>query len=197
MSNIIEKSNRLRILCFDTETTGLPKPKRVPLSHQPKIIEVGLVVYECNSTLTSTMKLKTYSQIIDPKETISAEITKITGLTNADLVGKPTFAEILPKLSEMFEGVNILVAHNANFDVTMLANELNRLGADVNKAFPWPPQIVCSVQEYQHKFGFRPNLQKLYELIMEKPLEQTHRALDDANALAEILIKDRFAERFV
>lgn len=186
MSILVENNRKLRILCFDTETTGLPKPKRVPLSHQPKIIEIGIVVYE------GSRIIKELSQVLDPKEQISAEITKITGLTNSDLVGKPTFSEFLAELSPYFDGVDIMVAHNAKFDIEMLGNELNRLGEDVNRDFPWPPGIICSVQEYFHHFGFRPSLQKLYGKIIGVELEQTHRALDDAKALSEILIKDNF-----
>jgi DNA polymerase III epsilon subunit-like protein len=67
----------------------------------------------------------------------------------------------------------------------------------VNKQFPWPPYIACSVQEYYHRFGYRPSLEKLYEFINKEHLDQTHRAMDDAEALAKILIADNFAEWYL
>lgn len=179
----------LRILALDTETTGLPKSKRIPLSEQPKIIEIGVVVFEGDAII------KTDNQLLNPGEQISPEITKITGITNEDLVDKMTFAQYLPTLRGLFEGVDAMVMHNAPFDYGMLGNELNRLGTDVNKNFPWPKKIICSVQEYYHMFGFRPSLQVLYKRVIGQELAQTHRALDDAMALTEILIRDNFSGR--
>jgi hypothetical protein len=40
--------------------------------------------------------------------------------------------------------------------------------------------------------GKRPRLVELYERIIGRPLMQTHRALDDAMAVYEILLKDDF-----
>lgn len=178
-----------RILVFDTETTGLPLPNRFPLNLQPRIVEIGIVVYE-GSTIIQEL-----AQSLDPKVTITPEITKINGATNDNRIGLPTFVDFLPTLMEYFEGCDVLVAHNAQFDVNMLAMELDRISHETNENFPWPPNIICTIQEYYHVFGFRPSMIKLYEHIMGKPLEQTHRALDDAKALTEILITDHFSER--
>ena len=178
-----------RILVFDTETTGLPLPKRVPLDKQPRIVEIGIVIYE-GSTIIHEVE-----QSLDPKVFITPEITKINGATNENRVGLPTFAEFLPTMVDYFSGCYVLVAHNAQFDVNMLAMELDRISHETNYNFPWPANILCTVQEYYHHFGFRPSMQKLYEYIMGKPLAQTHRALDDAKALTEILITDNFSER--
>ena len=178
-----------RIFVFDTETTGLPLPKRVPLDKQPRIVELGIVIFE-GSTI-----IQEVAQSLDPKVFITPEITKINGATNENRKGLPTFAEFLPTMVDYFSGCDVLVAHNAPFDVQMLAMELDRISHVTNLNFPWPPTILCTVQEYYHHFGFRPSMQKLYEHIMGKPLEQTHRALDDAKALTEILITDNFSER--
>lgn len=179
----------LRILALDTETTGLPKSKRIPLSEQPKIIEIGIVVFEGDNIILKD------NQLLNPGELITPEITKITGITNEDLADQMTFAQYLPTLRGHFDGVDAMVMHNAPFDYGMLGNELNRLGVEVNKSFPWPKKLICSVQEYYHVFGFRPSLQVLYKKIMGTDLAQTHRALDDAMALTEILIRDNFSGR--
>ena len=184
-----------RIIVFDTETTGLLKPKRVPLEHQPKIIEIGAVVIE-NTKGGKGVIIEKVSQLLDPKEPISEVITKITGITNDDLKGQPSFAEYHPYLKQVFAGSDAIICHNAPFDVAMLGNELNRLGTEVNRAFPWPPQIICTVREFHHKFGFNPNLQLLYKTVMGKELEQTHRAVDDAVALTDIIFETGF-EKFI
>ena len=178
------------IAIFDTETTGLPKPTSAPLDKQPAIIEVGVLLCDYNGVI-----VEEFNSLVNPGCLISEEITKITGITNEDLVNKPSFAELLPALVAMFELADIAVAHNAAFDVGMFNFELQRLHV---VDFPWPDDIICTVEEYKPQWGGkRPRLIQLYEKIIGVPLEQTHRALDDAKALHAVLVKDKFFENII
>ena len=174
----------MKAIIFDTETTGLLLPSSAPLEKQPRIIELGAILVS-----TETGIIGELTQLINPEMEISAEITKITGITNEDLVGKPTFKEYLPTLRAFFDGADMLICHNAPFDSGMLRNDLKRAGCD---DFPWPAETICTAQEYTPVVGKRPRLLQLYEIIMGKPLAQTHRALEDAMAVYEILDKDKF-----
>lgn len=174
----------MKAIIFDTETTGLLLPSSATLEKQPRIIELGAILVS-----TETGIIGELTQLINPEMEISAEITKITGITNEDLVGKPTFKEYLPTLRAFFDGADMLICHNAPFDSGMLRNDLKRAGCD---DFPWPAETICTAQEYTPVVGKRPRLLQLYEIIMGKPLAQTHRALDDAMAVYEILDKDKF-----
>lgn len=172
----------MRHLIFDTETTGLLLPRTADLKSQPKIIEVGIIEI-------ANGKIKgEHTWLIYPGEQITEEITKITGLKNDDLVGKPIFADILPELEAVFLGADGLVCHNAPFDVGMLVTELRRLGREFQ--FPYPPRQLCTVSAYAFLKGHNLKLTDLYKHVMGKELKQTHRALDDARALAEIVIKE-------
>lgn len=174
----------MKAIIFDTETTGLLLPSSAPLEKQPRIIELGAILVSTETGIVGEL-----TQLINPEMEISAEITKITGITNEDLVGKPTFKEYLPTLRAFFDGADMLICHNAPFDSGMLRNDLKRAGCD---DFPWPAETICTAQEYTPVVGKRPRLLQLYEIIMGKPLAQTHRALDDAMAVYEILDKDKF-----
>jgi DNA polymerase III epsilon subunit family exonuclease len=176
----------MRDLIFDTETTGLLKPNVTDLKDQPKIIEFGLVVVEDGKIIGA------HNWLINPGELITAEITKITGITNEMLEGKPEFRQVLGEIEEVFAGADRLICHNAPFDTGMLKNELERCG---RTGFPWPAETICTVQEYRHEFGGRyPKLTALYERKVGKPLEQTHRATDDCEALYDCLVADGFFE---
>lgn len=175
----------MKVIIFDTETTGLLLPSAAPLEKQPRIIELGALM------VTERAITGELSQLLNPEVEITAEITKITGITNEDLVGKPTFKEYLPQLIEFFRGADMLICHNAPFDTGMLKNDLKRAGCE---DFPWPAEILCSAQEYTARLGKRPSLKVLYEKIIGTPLAQTHRALDDAMAVYEVLDKDKFFE---
>jgi DNA polymerase III epsilon subunit-like protein len=177
------------IAIFDTETTGLPKPTSAPLDKQPSIIEVGVLLCDYNGRIVDE-----FNSLVNPGCQISEEITKITGITNEDLVGQPSFFDLLPKLIKLFERADMAVAHNAAFDTGMFNFEMQRL----ELTFPWPPSIICTVEEYKPQWGGkRPRLIQLYEKIIGVPLEQTHRALDDAKALHAVLVKDKFFENII
>lgn len=172
----------MKIVVFDTETTGLLQPAIVPLEKQPRIIELGLVVVENGDVLL------THNWLINPDCEITAEITKITGISNEDVADKPAFAHYADDTLAAFAGAHACIAHNAPFDVGMVNNEFKRLGRE----FVWPLNVICSAQEYEPVFGFRPRLIQLFERVMGEPLKQTHRALDDAMALYRALNKDGF-----
>lgn len=173
-------------LVYDNETTGLLKPQVSDLAQQPKIIEFAVVAID-----QSYERVSEHSWLINPGEEITPEITKITGLTNDDLRGKPRFIEVLPEIEQVFLGVTRVMAHNLPFDWGMLTNELKRIGREF--AFPYPPQQVCTVQLASDLiFGRRAKMTELYEKTLGKPLAQTHRALDDVNALVEIISAQRW-----
>lgn len=188
----------MKRIVFDTETTGLPKREQ-PLSAQPKIIELGAAIYENGELLAE------YSQMIHPGEAIEEIITKITGIKNEDLVGMPSFREAwegrperssedgillnppVPSFKEFLQGCECLIAHNAEFDTKLLSFELQRMELDPKEFIP--KEVLCTVAEFRHVFGRRAKLTELYEKMIGKPLDQTHRALDDVKALAEVCLK--------
>jgi DNA polymerase-3 subunit epsilon len=175
-----------RVLVFDTETTGLLKPDACALADQPKIIEIALVELRAGAVYDKR------SWLINPGEAITEEITKITGLKNEDLEGKPSFAQLLPEIADFFLGAEAVIAHNLPFDRGMLVNELRRLNAEFS--FPYPPKQICTVQAFMHVTGKRMRQIELYQHVMGKPLAQTHRALDDAMALTEIVLTSGLIE---
>lgn len=163
-------------------------PSVAPLEKQPRIIELGAIAVEPNGTVFGEL-----SQLLNPGIQISEEITKITGIKNEDLVGKPTFAEFLPRLEEFVAGCDLIICHNAPFDMGMLRFDLRRCGAE--KTFPWPAEILCTAQEYAHLLSERPGLIHLYKAVFGRELAQTHRAVEDCRALLEVLMADKFFEK--
>lgn len=176
----------MRFAIFDTETTGLTLPMRAPLEKQPHIIEVGVVLCDHNGVV-----LEEINRLVNPGCAVSERITEITGITNEMLAGQPSFADVLPALVAVFKQADVAIAHNASFDKTMFDLEMKRLGQE----FPWPSEILCTVQEYTPADGKRPKLVDLYAAKLGKPLAQTHRALDDVMALHEVLVADSFFQR--
>jgi len=172
------------IIIFDTETTGLTPPRRVPLVYWPRVIEVACLVCEGPEIVEE------YSQLIQPQCPIPEKITKITGLTAADLEGMPPFHDVLPALVQRFSHCDMVVAHNLPFDWAMIDSEVRRLQA----TFPWPAKQICTVQQYKHLYGRYMKQHELYEHFLKKPQAAAHRALDDVKALHECLVAAKFFE---
>lgn len=166
----------MKILFFDTETTGIPKHPTAPDNVQPHIIEYGGILTDLEGNELSALNL-----LINPGEKLEPIITKITGITDDDLAGKKSFAEVAPKIAEQFEAADAVVAHNLPFDSTLIELEAERHDLD----WPWPAIQVCSVQEFAEHYGYRPKLTELYEVAKARKLDQTHRALDDVRAMIE------------
>ena len=170
------------ILIFDTETTGLTLHPAAPLDKQPRMIEFAAVLLNAKG-----MEVEQASFLVNPQMRVEPIITTITGLTNDDLAGQPTFGMVLPRLRTLFAKASYMVAHNLPFDKAIVSHELSRL--EVTE-FPWPIG-VCTVGLYLEQFGYRPKLKELYERVIGAPLEQTHRALDDVQALVAIIQKEK------
>lgn len=182
-------SKEFLALAFDWETTGLTLHPKAKLELQPRAIEFGGVLVDRKGAIKEE-----FSYIIDPGVEIEPIITKITGLTNEDLRGKPKFAGVYKDVKRAFSAAALMIAHNLPFDRDVLTFELQRLGI---KDFPWPQHGLCTVQANLEEWGRRPKLTELYEKVMGAKLHQTHRASDDCAALIQIVVKQNLLELFV
>jgi DNA polymerase-3 subunit epsilon len=164
----------MREIIFDTETTGLD-------ARLERIIEIGAVELE-NRFPTG----RTFHVYLDPKKPIDPEATRIHGITDADVKGKPLFADIIDDFLA-FVGDGRLVAHNAGFDQGFLNAELARL----DRA-PLPDdRIVDTLALARRKHPMGPNsldaLCKRYGIDNSRRIH--HGALLDAELLADVYIE--------
>lgn len=102
----------MRAVLLDTETTGLDPA----LGH--RVIEVAAI--ELSNDLPTE---QFFHCLLDPGRPIPPEATAIHGLSDADLAGKPRFADVAEELLT-FLGNDPIIAHNAPFDFAFLDAEL-------------------------------------------------------------------------
>lgn len=93
-------------VAIDIETTGLDPC-------YDEIIEVGAVRFQ------NSVAVDSFSTLVKPLNEINDFITELTGIKNEDLVSSPSLQDILPNFISFIEN-DILVAHNAHFDVNFL-----------------------------------------------------------------------------
>lgn len=182
----------LVVIVFDTETTGLIKPKLVDIHLQPQIIEYyGMkVIHRADGIIEKIDELETY---LKPAEDFNeAIITKITGISNAMVKDAPSFYDVHEKLLTFHAGVDRKVAHNAAFDVAMVKNEVLRLHADgkltEEQAVEWLANFdaskpLCTVNKTMFFQQRRLTLTNLHQELFGVPFEGAHRARGDVEAL--------------
>ncbi len=155
---------------FDLETTGFS-------AIQDKIIEIGAVKVKQGEIIDR------FSTFVNPQRPIPYEITKLTSIQDEMVISAPTIEEVIPEFLAFIDGA-VLVAHNANFDVKFLAQQCRFL--DIY------PEFV-SVDTVALARVLLPNLSKFKLNSVAKALnislENHHRAVDDAEATAEIFVK--------
>jgi len=169
----------MAIVFVDTETTGLLEAEGNVIENQPYIIEIAAI-----KTDDDLNQIDCFMTYIKPPKPLPPVITKITGITDNDLIAAPAFHEIYKELVNLFFGCHTLVAHNLMFDLGMLVNELGRLKKTYN--FPYPPIHYCTVEHSMHIKGFRLKLGELYNLATGKEeIIGAHRANEDTQALID------------
>jgi len=172
----------MQIIIFDTETTGLTKPAPTNIKFQPFLTEIF-----CFKIDENFRKISEFESMVRPPIPISKEITKITGITNEDVIDAPVFFEIYDKLYEFFCGVDVVVGHNVAFDIDILHYELLR--HDLEKKFCYPKKHICTVEASHHLENKRLNLQKLHEHLFAEGFEDAHRARFDVMATARCFVE--------
>jgi len=169
------------VIVFDTETSGLIGPQNAPLDTQPEIIEFAAIKLD-DHFLEEQGRL---TFLCKPSREIVPKITEITGLTNEDLKGQPSFARKLPLVEDFFRGERFCAAHNCGYDIGMMELELRRLNRV--RRFPWPTEQLCTVELTTDIKGYRLKLGQLYEIAMGKPMAEAHRAMVDVEHLVEVV----------
>lgn len=154
----------------DIETTGNS-------SRAGHIIEIGIV------NIKDRCITETYHSLIRPPAGISPFVTQLTGIREEDLVHAPSFEETVYDIESRLDG-NFFVAHNVSFDYGFLKSEFQRAGK------PFYKDRFCTVKLGRKLYpGHKHyNLDALIERFGVH-CTQRHRALGDAAATAEILLK--------
>lgn len=152
------------VVVLDTETTGL-NPSSCSL------LEIAAIRMRGGETVG------TFQTFVDPGRAIPAEITELTGITQADIAGAPTPREAVEALAE-FAGNCNLVAHNASFDQQFIMRQAN--------PGELPGQWIDTLSLSQIVLP-RLKSHRLLDLAAAFGLSTpTHRAMDDTVALGAL-----------
>jgi DNA polymerase-3 subunit epsilon len=164
-----------RSVLFDTETTGFD-----PLTGD-RVIEIAAI--ELINDLPTD---RHFHALLDPERDIPSDSTRIHGISNLHVEGKPKFADIVDDMLAFF-GDAPLVAHNAPFDFNFLNAELARL----RRPSLDTARMIDTLVLAKTRFPGMPNsldaLCRRFEIDLSA--RTTHNALLDCKLLAEVYVE--------
>jgi len=158
----------LSFVVFDLETTGLD-------SSNDRIIEIGA------QKIVNLQVVDEFSSLVQTTEPLSTIVEKLTGIRSAMLKGQPEIAQVLGGFLEFIKG-SVLVAHNANFDMSFLKSECSRRGIDLS----WP--ALCTLK-MARKFLLDLESKTLDSIAQHYgfTFESRHRAIGDVKVTVSFL----------
>ena len=155
---------------FDIETTGFS-----PVND--RIIEIGAVKVSGGEVVDR------FSAFVNPKVPIPYEIEKLTGIRDEMVLDAPDIEEVLPQFLAFCVDC-VLVAHNANFDMSFIMENAGRLGFPTEYTYVDTVGIARVLLPNQNKHTL-----DAVAKTLGISLENHHRAVDDAECTAWIFVK--------
>lgn len=120
-----------RFTVIDTETTGFTANDR--------IVELSFLEFLGGKVLSA------FTTLVNPGFPIPVEVSKIHGIEDSDVKNAPRFEEIVPVVCEWLAERTPLLAHNADFDIRMLSQSMDRRIWDASRP------VVCTMQYAKYK----------------------------------------------
>ena len=183
----------MKTLIFDTETSGLPTSYKASFADKnawPRIVEIAWIIIEDNSRPISSSEF-----LIRPDGfSISQGATAVHGITTEKALteGNP-LRYALACLAEDLSEVNLIVAHNIDFDFPVINCEYLRmnmpssLGAKTRFCTMRSTTELCNLPgSYGPKW---PKLEELYRFLFSRSFSEAHRAMHDVQATTECYLE--------
>lgn len=159
-----------RFVVFDIETTGFS-------AVNDRIIEIGAVKVEGGQIVDR------YSTFVNPERPIPFEIEKLTGIHDGMVEDAEVIEDVLPKFMEFCQDC-IMVAHNAEFDMSFIRENCRRQG--IERKFTVVDTLAMARSMLPDLKNYK--LDTVVEAVGGS-LENHHRAVEDAESTADIFVK--------
>ena len=191
----------MKVLVFDTETTGLPTERNAPITETekyPHIVQMSFILYDDETNHIINIQdhiIKLPENVPLPEESV-----KIHGITRekCNKKGIP-ISDALDQFNLIIQQADVIVGHNITFDRHQIMVECIRNNKpnyfDKKKEFCTMFRSInlCSIEKVNPKTGktyFKfPNLSELHEKLFGNRPKGTH------DSMADILICMRCYEK--
>lgn len=181
------------LLFFDTETTGLPKNWKAPITDSanwPRLVQIAWLVFKENGD-----RIDSNNFIIKPEGfSIPVDAARVHGITNSIALDKGVeLIKVLNLFNQDINKVNTIVAHNLSFDLNVIGAEMFRkkINTDINYK-----QSICTMEASTNyckipgNYGFKwPKLSELHVKLFGIDFKEAHNASVDIEATTKCFWK--------
>jgi DNA polymerase III subunit alpha len=183
-------------LIFDTETTGLPRDKKAPLTdfeNWPRAVQIAWQLHDEEGKL-----IEAANHLIKPDGfTIPFNAAKVHGIDTAfaEKNGLP-LKEVLELFNTALAAAKVIVGHNIDFDYSIMGAEFLRMQMD-SPLLKIPQVDTCSEKTASYcqlpggrggKFKL-PTLEELHQKLFSESFGDAHNASADVEATARIFLE--------
>ncbi|MDP5039192.1 MAG: 3'-5' exonuclease [Candidatus Gracilibacteria bacterium] len=182
----------MKILVFDTETTGFIDKKNPDLNAQPYIVQFAGIIGELKDGKFS--EISRVNQFIKPKISIPFASSQVHHIYDIDVKNAPAIEEKIIDFTQIINDVDAIIGHNIEYDEEMIKLELKRL----QKEYLYKPKQVictmkttvdfCAIKGNSDRFKY-PKLGELYKTLFGEYFIGAHDAMVDVEATLKAFLK--------
>ena len=180
---------QIEYLFFDTETTGLPRNWKAPVTdieNWPRLVQLAYLAYNANGEI-----IEKGDFIIKPEGyTIPTESSQIHGISTEKAMQEGHFIkEVLKSFQDLVNNSEYLVAHNMSFDEKIVGSEFLR--NNFQNTIPAKKKICTMISttnfcRISGPYGFKwPKLSELHFKLFNTRFEEAHNAFVDIQVTAK------------
>ena len=175
-------------LFFDTETTGVPKNYKAPMSdtnNWPRLVQIGWIVYR------NGVNVYEKEHIIKPDGfEIPVQASNVHGITTEYAIANgQNIADVMQEFAFIASTCDKVIGHNVSFDINVVGAEYWRIH---KTSLFLDQQIICTMQsgtqycQLPGPYGFKwPKLSELYTALFGEEMGAAHTALQDISNTAK------------
>jgi len=178
-------------LFFDTETTGLPKNKKAPITdtqNWPRMVQLAMLLFTTDGSLVE----KNNFIVKQDGYKIPSEVAKLHGITTERALKEGTeLKNVLDEFLLLKEKTTVLVSHNMEFDKKVLGCEFYRMTKHdplekMKKFCTMTNKKVINLCALPTQYGSYkwPKLSELHSKLFGVAFEEAHNASVDIEATA-------------
>jgi len=132
----------MKILVFDTETTGFINKKEFDLEKQPRIVQFAGIIGNIDASGKYTEE-KRINVLVNPGIPIPYGASQVHSIYDVDVKDAPTISSEIDTFVKAINDVDAIIGHNIEYDEDMMKLELKRL----QKLHEYQPkQVICTMK---------------------------------------------------
>lgn len=181
----------MKILFYDTETTGLPNKKEKDLSKQPHMVQFAWIIWELNDK-GDWNKESEINILVRPPIPIPYQSSEVHHIYDIDVLDKPYIVDEIKRIADIINWVDLVVWHNIAFDNFIIQTEIQRAKLLWIMVDFQPKNIFCTMEwtkdwcklknkQSDTKYK-RPKLSELYRKLFWQYFIWAHDAMIDVKA---------------